>query len=194
MTGRAAVKRSPLAGMALPEGLREVPFLAQVDLRAEPGDAALLERFALALGHPLPLDPNTASGREGQHALWLGPDEWLLVGAEGTEATIEARCRAALGTALGSVVDVSANRTALELSGPAARSVLETSCSLDLHPRTFAAGRCAQTSLARIPVILPQLTEEPRYRILVRPSFAIHLATWLRDACAGGGRAAPTLQ
>ena len=108
--------------------------------------------------------------------------------------TIEARCRAALGTALGSVVDVSANRTALELSGPAARSVLETSCSLDLHPRTFAAGRCAQTSLARIPVILHQLTEEPRYRILVRPSFAIHLATWLKDAWAGVGMAAPPRQ
>jgi sarcosine oxidase subunit gamma len=47
------------------------------------------------------------------------------------------------------VVDVGANRTTLLVSGPAARAVLERGCTLDLHPRSFTAGHCAQTTFAR---------------------------------------------
>jgi len=36
--------------------------------------------------------------------------------------------------------------------------------------------------VARTGVILHQLTDEPRYRLLVRPSFSAYLAEWLRDA------------
>ena len=46
----------------------------------------------------------------------------------------------------GSVVDVSANRTTLELSGPPAREVLEKGCPLDLHPRAFGPGRAVSTT------------------------------------------------
>ena len=82
------------------------------------------------------------------------------------------------------MVDVSANRTLLELEGPMAREVLMKGCSLDLHPRRFGPGRCAQTALARVQVILWQMTDEPCYRILVRCSFAPYLAAWLVDAMA----------
>jgi sarcosine oxidase subunit alpha len=141
--------------------LREVPFLPQFNLRAGHQD---LDRIAAALGHPLPLQPNTVTGA----ALWLGPDEWLIVGT-----------RPALD-----VVDVSANRTTIELSGAKARDVLMKGCSLDLHPRAFGPGRCAQTALARAAIILHQTTDEPAYRILVRSSFAEYLAEWLMDAAA----------
>lgn len=175
-------KRSPLEDFAFPAGLREVPFLAQINLRADPSASGVMQRLASALGFALPVEPNTSAGGAEQLALWLGPDEWLLLGAPGAEASLETRCRAALGSDIGSVVDVSANRTTLELWGPAARSVLETGCAIDLHPRAFGPGRCAQTQLARTGVILHQLTSEPRYRLLVRPSFSAYLASWLRDA------------
>jgi sarcosine oxidase subunit gamma len=176
------VRTSPLQGFAFPDGLRELPFLAQVDLRADPADAAALQRIASALGFPLPSQPNTVSGEADRHALWLGPDEWLIVGPPDGEADLEARCRQALGAALGAVVDVSAGRTTLELWGAYARAVLETGCDIDLHPRAFGPGRCAQTLVARAGVILHQTSAEPRYRLLVRPSFAGYLAAWLRDA------------
>jgi sarcosine oxidase subunit gamma len=182
----ALKKRSPLEGFAFPAGLREVPFLAQINLRADPSNAGAMERLASALGFALPLEPNLTAGGAEQLALWLAPDEWLVLGPPGTQATLEARCRAGLGSDIGSVVDVSANRTTLELSGPAARAVLETGCSIDLHPRAFGPGRCAQTLVARINVILHQTTSEPRYRLLVRPSFAAYLATWLGDAKPSG--------
>jgi sarcosine oxidase subunit gamma len=82
-------------------------------------------------------------------------------------------------------VDVSANRTTIELWGAAAREVLASGCAIDLHPRAFGSGRCAQTLIARAGVILHQFTDEPRYRLYVRPSFARYLAEWLTDTRHG---------
>jgi sarcosine oxidase subunit gamma len=179
-------KRSPLEGFEFPAGLREVPFLAQIDLRVDSKSAAM-GRLASALGFALPLEANTTAGGEAdQLALWLGPDEWLVIGPPGSEAVLEARCREALGTEFGSIVDVSGNRTTLELWGPNARAVLETGCSIDLHPRAFLPGRCAQTVVARTGSILQQMTAAPRYRLLVRPSVAEYLASFLRDALLEG--------
>ena len=170
------------AGADGPRGvrLRELPFPAQIDLRADPANPRLAE----ALGFPLPTTPNTVAGDGERAALWLGPDEWLVVAPEGSEASLERELRGAIGDAHGSVVDVSANRTPLELEGPMAREVLSKGCSLDLHPREFGPGHCAQTALARVQVVLWQLSDAPRYRLLVRCSFAPYLAEWLIDAMA----------
>lgn len=161
-------------------------FPAQLDLRVDPSDAALLGRVAGTLGFGLPLEPNTIAGdSDGVHALWLGPDEWLVVGAAGTEGELEARLRAAVGEAFGAVVDVSANRVAIALAGRDAREVLEGGCPIDLDPPAFGPGRCAQTLLARANVLLHQVSDEPGYRLYVRPSFAGYVEAWLADARAG---------
>jgi sarcosine oxidase, subunit gamma len=176
-------RRSPLDGFAIPAGLRELPFLAQVDLRADPADTVLMARLAAVIGAPLPQTPNTVAGDpSGTLALWLGPDEWLVVGPPTSDSGLERGLRAALDGSHGSVVDVSANRTVIELSGPAAQAVLESGCSIDLDHRAFGPGQCAQTLVARANVILHQVNREPSYRIFVRPSFAAYLATWLADA------------
>ncbi len=167
--------------------LAEIPFQAQLDLRADPADADLIGRLGAAIGVDLPTIPNRAvSSADGaRHVLWLGPDEWLIVGAPGTAAQTEEDLRAAVGAGRGAVVDVSANRTMLSLAGPLARGVLETSCSIDLHPRVFGPGSCAQTLVGRAGAILLQVSSEPDYRLLVRPSFAGYLAAWLLDAIEG---------
>ncbi len=173
--------------------LEAIPFLAQVDLRADPSDRALLDRLGTALGIELPLRPNTTSFAPGgaRCILWLGPDEWLIVDADGTADAIVATVRGALEAGCGAVVDVSANRTTLRLAGPGAREILETGCSIDLHPRAFGPGRCAQTNIARTSAILLEVEAAhdvaggPDYRLLVRPSFAGYLASWLLDAVDG---------
>jgi sarcosine oxidase subunit gamma len=71
----------------------------------------------------------------------------------------------ALGDRPGSVIDLSANRTTLELRAPSARAVLEKGCPLDLHPREFAAGTAYLTLIGSGPVILWKVEEET-YRIL----------------------------
>jgi sarcosine oxidase subunit gamma len=154
---------------------------AQVNVRAS-GEAA--GRVAQALGLALPFEPNTVATLGQRSILWLGPDEWLVVDGATTAAEIEAAVRGAFVPDWGSVVDVSANRTIVELSGPHARDVLARGCSLDLHPRSFGPGRCAQTLLANTAVIVWQTDDAPTFLILVRASFARHLARWLADAAA----------
>jgi sarcosine oxidase, subunit gamma len=162
--------------------IRELPFAAQLNLRADPGDNRVAEAVRKALGFGLPKEPNTAFSAGGRSALWLGPDEWLVVGGEGEEALLQRVLRTALGDAFGSVVDVSANRTVIELSGPSARDVLAHGCPLDLHPRQFTPGRCAQTLLAKAQVIIHQVNELPTFHLYVRTSFAWYVADWLLDA------------
>lgn len=118
--------------------LAELPFLTQLDIRLDAKGAAA-DAIGLALDLPLPLEPNTVV-RAGQlTALWLGPDEWLLVGPPGSAQDLEGRIRTAAGDEPISVTDVSAQRTTLLVSGPRARDLLSHGCALDLHPRAFGA-------------------------------------------------------
>ncbi|WP_285698235.1 sarcosine oxidase subunit gamma family protein [Actinomadura sp. NBRC 104412] len=122
---------------ASPVRLREIPFPAQVELRLDDGspDASETSRF-LVLRLP---GAGHAAGDGEPYVLWLGPGWYLVVDREGGETELLA--------GLPDAVVVSAARTVLELSGPSARDVLSHDCPLDLHPRVFGPGRCAQTRL-----------------------------------------------
>ena len=189
MTASGLDARAPLDGVPLPARVRALPFLAQVDLRADPSDAALMARLTEALGARPPTEPNTTiiSADGSRHVVWLGPDEWLVLGEPGTAPAIEAALRSAIADAHGAVVDVSANRTTISVSGPRARDLLAFGCPIDLDERRFKPGMCAQTLLARANVIVVPVgpAVEPAFRILVRPSFAAYLAAWLTDAAVG---------
>ena len=185
MTDRMDLIRRPLAdragamkaaGAPGEVGLRELAPCAQIDLRGDAADAGFVAAVRSAAGVALPAEPNRVETAGERAALWLSPDEWLLLVpfAERT-ATLE-KLRRELGDRHASVTDVSANRTILELAGPKAREVLAKGCGLDLHPRSFGPGDCAQTLLARSQALIWQSDETPTYRLLVRPSFAAHVA------------------
>ncbi len=188
-----ALRRSPVADLAgeMAEGsgpgvaLREIPFLTQTAVRAAPGSPAA-DAVAAALGIALPSGAGQVTGGTGGRAvLWLGPDEFLVVGPDEADSGVAtADVAAALAAGIvghrGQVVDVSANRTTLELSGPHARTVLDKSCRLDLHPRAFPAGRAVITLLETVGVILWH-TGEGTWRVMPRASFATHTVRWLLD-------------
>ena len=170
--------------------IRDLGPLTQVGLRADASDAELLAELADAVGVALPVRSNTvARGDGGRRALWLGPDEWLLVDEPGGGDALVARVEEAAGVRWATAVDLSANRVVLELSGPRVRDLLAAGCALDLHPRAFGPDRCAQTMLARAQVILER--DGDAFRLLVRPSFARYLAGWLLDALEGLAAEAP---
>lgn len=158
-----------------------VPFLAQVGLRVEPGSAAA-DRVEAALGVELPAN-NRVNAVGDRRVLWLGPDEWLVVGPDGSEGEISALLEQALEGA-GAVVDLSGNRTGIEIRGPRGRDLLATCCSLDLHPRVFGPGQCAQTLLQKAPILIEQTADDVTL-LHVRPSFAAYVAAWLLDGVAG---------
>ena len=182
------IRRSPLEGIALIDGLRELPFRAQLDLRLDADDAEAREAVESVIG-ALPTEPNTVNGGADAAVLWLGPDEWQIVGPPDGEVALMAQLHGALRDHAGrvAIVDVSANRTTLELRGPRARELLEFGCPIDLHPRAFGPGRCAQTLLARANVLIWHVADEPddTWRLFVRPSFAAYVAAWFADAADG---------
>jgi len=162
--------------------LAELPFLAQLNIRLDAKGAAA-DAVGLALGLQLPLEPNTVVRAGESTVLWLGPDEWLLVAPPGTQRDLESRIREAAGEEFVSVTDVSAQRTTLLVPGPGARDLLSHGCALDLHPRVFAPGRCAQTTLGRTQVVLVARDEPGSgFWVLVRSSFAGYLTDWILDA------------
>lgn len=164
--------------------LRELPFTVQVSLRAQPGTAsgAALEE---AYGLPLPRSVGEVTGDgAGLHILWLSPDEFLAVDVSRRQRPGEtAQAEAALEGLPGQVVDLSANRTILQLSGSKARTVLEKSCRADLHPRAFGVGSAIVTALGPVPVLLHHSAEH-EYRVLPRASFADFTVRWLLDGMA----------
>lgn len=200
----ATLRRSPAAQLAETfaaatvsgqhaVSVREVPFLTQLGLRAVPGStgAAAIES---ALGVSLPTGHGSTTAGGGYTVLWIGPDEFLAVGDANSDddsasqdrgPTEAARVGAALGEVgartPGAVVDLSANRTTFELTGPSALAVLEKGVSFDLHPRHFAVGQAIATVLDHVPVLVWKTGEET-YRILPRASFADHVGRWLVDA------------
>ncbi|SDJ35716.1 sarcosine oxidase subunit alpha [Nonomuraea maritima] len=144
------------------------PYAGEV--RAESPAAAFAARFERAGGQAVtlrevPFEPMwEVRGDDPGVGLRLGPSWWLVTGD---------------ATPRPGWVDVSGQRTVLELSGPSAEDVLITGCPLDLHPSVFPGH--AQTLLGRTSVVLER-REPGRYRVYVRSSFARYLAEWLLDA------------
>ncbi|MBX6321151.1 MAG: sarcosine oxidase subunit gamma [Rhodospirillaceae bacterium] len=192
------LRRSPLAGRNLVSRAAEAPAGAgvllgerahrtQVDLRGRPDRPGFLDAAGRALGFPLPVEPNTTAGDGDTTALWLGPDEWLIVAPPDRAAPIMAGLRAALVGQDIAVTDVSEARTVILVAGPRARDLLAKGTPLDIHPRVFGLGRCAQTVLARTGVILHPVDERPVFEVYVLNSYADYLFTWLERAGAEYG-------
>jgi sarcosine oxidase, subunit gamma len=132
--------------------------LAQVDIRSEPSDLPFQ-----------PPEPNSTTTWNGRDVLWLGPDEWLIVGSAETEGAIVNELEVALSGRHHSILEVSANRIVFDLSD--ALDTLSWGCGLDLDPSRWRPGTCAQSLFGHAQVILHQ-RDERTTRVFVRPSFA----------------------
>ena len=162
--------------------ISEKPYLGHLNLRGDSSDSTFSDAVGIALGFDLPVEPNSVSGGSDMQALWLGPDEWLVVTPPEERGPVADGLDEALAGVHSSVTDISGGQTLINLSGENAREVLAKGCSLDLHPRAFGEGRCAQTLVSGANVILVWAGPEPSFDLIVRRSFADYLAIWLHDA------------
>ena len=160
---------SPLGDRALLAGWRR--GLAIVNLRGDADDPAFRAGVARALGGALPVRPCT-SVTVGEHRLvWVGPDDWFIIGPTGQGRALEAALRKELASTHHAATDVSGGYTVLQLSGRPARDVLAQGCPLDLHSRVFQPGSSAGSLFFQASIWLWQVDEAPVYELLVRSSF-----------------------
>lgn len=156
----------------------EVPLLHYVNIRGRVEDG-VIGAIGGSLGVSLPVKPNTVADNGAIRIYWLGPDEWLCVSVGRSAHDMVEGARRSLAGLHGAVTDVSSGYTMLKLSGGNATDVLAKGCGLDLHPRVFAPGQCAQSLIAKCPVLIERPDE---FRIVVRRSYADYLWQWLLDA------------
>lgn len=128
--------------------IAEAPPATRLMLRGAPEVAA---RAGAAFGVVPPLEPCRANQAGERAALWLGPDEWLLLAPSDADAT---KLAAALEGLVHSLVDVSDGTEALLLHGAGAALALSAGCPLDLHPDAFPPGMATRTVLGRIGITL----------------------------------------
>jgi len=162
--------------------ISEKPFWGYINLRADVSDYQALQNAGDVLGVEIPTTPNTATDNGDVSVLWLGPDEWLILDPLGREDSLIMELRYKLAGKFVSIVDVSGGNTIVNLEGPRSRDLLAKGCPLDLHPRVFGPGRCAQTLVAKAGVIIRQLDGSQSYDLIVRRSYADYLALWIEDA------------
>ncbi len=163
--------------------IRELPGLHTIDIRVAP-ETATQAAIAEALGTGLPGKTGqvqSLSGGAEAHALCLAPDWWLMVGFPDAEQKLAPLLSG--NDDHFSLVDVSGQRTTIELEGPAAREVLAHLWEQDLREKSFPVATASQGLMAKAPVIVWHIAQF-RYRIMVRSSFALHLWKALVDAAA----------
>ena len=156
--------------------MAERPFLAKITLRGTLTDDAL----GNVAGLSLPRQPNTAADGKDHAILWLGPDEWLIIGPAESEAALSSALLAALPGV--SIIDVTEGYATIRLGGTLVEDILAMGTPLDLHPRNLARGAATRTLFARTTIVLHKITDDPVFDIHVERSQANYLWIWLEAA------------
>lgn len=159
--------------------LTMLPPAERLSLRAPAASAGPLSK---ALGLDLPMRPKTSASAAGRLALWLGPDEWLVIDEKGGDPAADC----AKVKALHSAVGISHRNVAISVSGPGAAATLNAGCPQDLSLEAFAVGACSRTILGKVEIVLLRTGAEA-FRVECWRSFADYVFTFLVEAAADDG-------
>jgi sarcosine oxidase, subunit gamma len=186
---QTALRRTALEARYIrPRGVRlsERQGLGKLDVRGDPHDRAFMAAVGRVLDLLLPSEPGSSAAKAQIAALWLGPDQWLVTCPAEEVARLESSLREVLADVHAAITDMTDGRVAFRVAGPSARDVLAKGCPLDLHPRAFPPGSCAQSLLAKASVLIHLLDDDPErgpsFDVYVARSFAHYAWMWLEDA------------
>jgi sarcosine oxidase subunit gamma len=177
-SGGGTLRRAAFAGReALAGGVRLsiLPPAERISLRAP---AASVAALSSGLGLELPVRPKTSATSSARTALWLGPDEWLVIDQTGDPL---ADCAAV--TELHSAVGISHRNVAVSVSGPGAEATLSAGCPQDLSLGSFPVGACSRTILGKVEVVLLR-TAADSFRGECWRSFLAYVYAFLVEAAA----------
>ena len=160
------------------EWLKAVPpamrFILHADARARSAAAPI---WGVAFAE----ESCRAVVQDSRATLWLGPDEYLLLGADEDSQTAAAEAlERTLGEIPHALVNISHRQFALEVSGPHAALILSGACPLDLNLAEFPVGMCTRTALAKADIVLWRRGEDV-FHLEVWRSFGGYVTGCLRE-------------
>ncbi len=158
--------------------ISEISHQGKLNIRC---NAAFHKQLTKLFGLDTKLDSNRFSSTASRHAVWLSPDEVLLLTEAGSEAALAKQIADNAGNSHIAVNDISDALTSLHLKGSAVRQMLAKGCAIDLHKDHFTTGDCAQTMLSHAAVTILALGDD-EMMVICRTSFTDYTVAYLCDA------------
>ena len=156
----------------------EMAHLGKLNLRADKSANKIVKS---ATGCAFPPAANKFTSAGDRYVVWLGPNEFMIICEAGKDEELANSIDTSLQKEHCAVTNITDALSAFHLQGIAVRQVLAKGCSLDLHPKFFAAGDCAQSLLSQASITMLAVSEID-FIVICRTSFASYLHDWLYDA------------
>ena len=184
--GLSALHGAAAASSPQPEGskgmvtITDLGLLDKINLRCQPDNAVITKAIKRVVGVDLPVAYNTYHAAGHRSCIWLGPDEWLILGENGSSDDIIAELDVPEAGHV-AVTEISDALGTVTIEGPHARDVLAKHCAIDLHPSAFTKGMAAQTLLSHAGITMTCLDDD-KLLIIGRTSFMAYILDLLMDA------------
>ena len=167
--------------------MKEIKPIMKLIIRGKTKD--FITSIGKNLNMLLPTEANTSTSGETLTALWLSPDEWMLVSNNtasedaNTYKVEDDLINNISKTNLGAVTDVSDQFVMINIKGNKVFDLFATGSPFNFNEFRNKKGSVVQTILSHIDVVI-HLTEINDVNLLVRRSFSEHLYSWLNDSAS----------
>ena len=165
--------------------VKEISNVMKINLRGKKRE--FLTNIGKNLNIILPTEANTSTTSDKLTAIWLSPDEWMIVSNEtvskdnNKHELNEMLFNSISKTNLGGVVDVTDQFIQLELKGKNIYEIFLAGSPFNFDEFKGKKGSTTQTVLNHIDVTLHH-KDENIVNLFVRRSFAEHLWSWIEDS------------
>ncbi len=180
---------SALAHRAEPNNLsitlREIAGRGMIDVRGLGADKKFLKALKDVLGFDLPKTARTSNTWGDLKALWLSPDQWLILCPGNRAQSLLGELTTALKGVHSLCVDVSDMRAIIRLEGAHARTTVMKGTSIDLTHGDYMPGTVRRMKFAEVGALL-HIIEDNVIEVYVFRSYADYTWEFLLKAARKG--------
>jgi len=177
-------KQTALAGAELARqtfNVKEHTRLGLIRLQTFHRKPGAVENLADRLGLDLP-GPGETLADQNRQWFWSAPGEWIIAVYTGNERGVITALQEKLDGLFVVFSLMSDSRVVLDVGGASARAILARGSTVDFHPSSFCAGRCLNTRLASVPVMLACQAAGESFLLFADRSVGHYLLEWFSAA------------
>ncbi len=165
--------------------MREIAGRGMIDLRGFATDKKFMKAAKDVLGFDLPKAPRTTGAWGDMKALWLSPDQWLVLCPGNKTAKLLSELNTAFKSLHSLAVDVSDMRAIIRIEGEYARTTVMKGTSIDLTHGDYPPGTIRRMKFAEVGALL-HIIEDDVIEIYVFRSYADYAWEFLLKAARKG--------
>jgi sarcosine oxidase, subunit gamma len=179
ITTSALAHRSEPGNLSI--SMREMTGRGMIDLRGLVTDRKFMTAAKAVLGLDLPKVPRTTTSWGDTKALWLSPDQWLILCPGDKAQALTEQLSATLKSIHWLAVNVSDMRAIIRVEGEHARTTVMKGTSIDLTHGDYPTGTIRRMKFAEVGALL-HIVEENVIDVYVFRSYADYAWEFLLKA------------